>query len=61
MSHGEQINAAIRHASVVWHECQACGRDWPFPTGTGPEREWECAICVNAALSAVKRAAVAQG
>lgn len=49
------INNGIRAAGVVWHECQGCGREWPFPTGVTMGREWHCAICVNALWSKLQR------
>lgn len=55
----EQINAAIRQAGVVWHACDHCGRDWPFPTGSTMVRDWRCAACVNALLAAWTRQHVA--
>lgn len=47
----QTINAAIRKGGVVWHPCETCGRDWPFPKGPFGDdvpREWSCAVCANA-------------
>lgn len=51
------INAAIRAAGVEWHECEACGRDWPFPKGFDPQmtRWFICAVCFYAEWSALRR------
>lgn len=50
-----RINAAIREAGVVWHACQSCGREWPFPTGYQEDREWLCHVCINAQLAKLAR------
>ena len=38
--------------AVVWHRCQDCRREWPFPKGPLPpasgERDWQCATCERA-------------
>lgn len=57
------INQRIRQAGVVWHACDGCGRDWPFPMGIPPsvnpkmheDRDWRCHACVQAALARVRR------
>ena len=55
--HGQRINAAIRDAGVVWHACDGCGRDWPFPTGFGLERDWQCHVCTQALWATLQRRA----
>lgn len=61
------INAAIRAAGVVWHGCDFCGIEWPFPKGHTLNREWRCANCAGVQwaravrLLAVAKAREAQG
>lgn len=57
MTHGQRLNASIRTAGVVWHGCDGCGNDWPFPKGSpvADNREWHCASCTNAAWARLRR------
>lgn len=59
MKHLKQINAAVREQGVLWHACEGCGRDWPFPRGDYAAREWRCAVCLHAEWSRLRREDVA--
>lgn len=48
MTHAGEINQRIRAAGMVWHDCDGCGRPWPFPEGPHADREWKCHACVQA-------------
>ena len=53
---GEKLNNLIVRSGVVWHDCDACGRAWPFPSGPHDDREWRCHACVQALWGRLQRA-----
>lgn len=56
------INRLIRRVGVKWHDCEGCGRTWPFPVGfQADHREWRCHVCVNALLAQCQRTQQGRG
>ena len=51
------INKSIREGGIVWHPCQFCDRDWPFPKGFDPDemREFMCVVCGAALIAEIQR------